>query len=118
LVDNAIKFSERGGRVRFRTRSRDGALDFYVQDSGLGIPTEAMSRLGRPFEQISAPLANGMKGFGLGLSIARSLVELHGGSLKIRSAVGKGTVVRMRLPLVAASRPTTTAGFVEQRAAS
>ena len=118
LVDNAIKFSERGGRVRFRTRSHAGAMDFYIQDSGVGIPAEAMSRLGRPFEQISAPLANGMKGSGLGLSIARSLVELHGGSLKIRSAVGKGTVVRMRLPLVAASRLTTTAGIVEQRAAS
>jgi two-component system cell cycle sensor histidine kinase PleC len=115
LVDNAIKFSERGGQVRFRSRALPGFVDFYVQDNGVGIPAEAMSRLGRPFEQISAPLANGMKGSGLGLSIARTLVELHGGSLKIRSAVGKGTVVRMRLPLLSTvaseGRPTEQRAF-------
>ena len=114
LVDNAIKFSARGGRVRFRTRNTAGAMEFYVQDNGVGIPADAMSRLGRPFEQISAPLANGMKGSGLGLSIARSLVELHGGSLKIRSVVGKGTVVRMRLPLAAKANPVSRAVFPEQ----
>ena len=98
LVDNAIKFSERGGRVRFRTRSHAGAMDFYIQDSGVGIPAEAMSRLGRPFEQISAPLANGMKGSGLGLAIARSLAELHGGSLTIHSNLRHGTKIDVRIP--------------------
>ena len=62
---------------------------------------EALKRLGRPFEQIDTPLANGMKGSGLGLAIARSIVELHGGSLAIRSALGVGTVVRVRLPISA-----------------
>ncbi len=99
LVQNAVKFSPVGAVVRVRTRKRGSSIDICVQDGGVGIPREALTRIGRPFEQIGAPLANGMKGSGLGLAIARSLVELHGGSLKIRSTVGVGTIVRMRLPI-------------------
>lgn len=103
LLRNAVKFSPDGSHVRVRARKLDGVIDLYVQDHGAGIPRDALARVGRPFEQIETSLANGMKGSGLGLAIARSLVELHGGSLKIRSSVGLGTVVRMRLPVSAPS---------------
>ena len=101
LVRNAIKFTPQGGRVGVRCRLVDGAINIFVEDSGVGIPRDALDRICRPFEQINSPLQNGMKGSGLGLAIARSLAELHGGSLRIRSAVGRGTVVRVRLPIAA-----------------
>jgi two-component system, cell cycle sensor histidine kinase PleC len=99
LVRNAIKFTPHGGRVGVRCRLIDGAMNIFVEDTGVGIPREAIDHICRPFEQINSPLQNGMKGSGLGLAIARSLAELHGGSLRIRSAVGCGTVVRVRLPI-------------------
>jgi two-component system cell cycle sensor histidine kinase PleC len=98
LLGNAMKFTPEGGHINLRTRFVQGAVNIYVEDDGVGIAPAALVRLGRPFEQLNAPLANGMKGSGLGLAIARSLVELHGGSLRIRSAVGRGTVVLVHLP--------------------
>jgi two-component system cell cycle sensor histidine kinase PleC len=98
LVHNAVKFTPEGGRVAVRCRLVDGAMNIFVEDTGAGISPEALARIGRPFEQLNAPLQNGLKGSGLGLAIARSLVELHGGSLRIRSTVGEGTIVRVRLP--------------------
>ncbi len=101
IIRNAIQFSHSGSRVRIRSRRISGFIEVYVQDFGVGIPTETISRLARPFEQSGARLANGMKGSGLGLAIARAFIELHQGSLKIRSKEGRGTVVRVRLPVTA-----------------
>jgi two-component system cell cycle sensor histidine kinase PleC len=70
----------------------------YVADTGRGIDPQALSRLGRPFEQNAAVLENGMKGSGLGLAIARALIDLHGGALRIRSQQGVGTIAMIRLP--------------------
>ncbi|OJY05326.1 MAG: PAS domain-containing sensor histidine kinase [Rhizobiales bacterium 62-17] len=99
LLRNAIRFTPSGGRVGVRCRMIDGAINIYVEDTGCGISTEALVRIGRPFEQINAPLENGSKGSGLGLAIARSLAELHGGSMRLRSTENVGTIVRIRLPL-------------------
>ncbi len=74
------------------------ALNIYVEDTGTGIPAEPLSRIGRPFEQLGKTYENGMKGSGLGLAIARSLVDLHGGSMRVRSSVGAGTIVMIHLP--------------------
>ncbi|MGH6935535.1 MAG: ATP-binding protein, partial [Methylocella sp.] len=73
-------------------------LNIYVEDTGIGIPPAPLAKLGRPFEQLDGTLDNGMKGSGLGLAIARSLVDLHGGSIRIRSSVGNGTIVLVHLP--------------------
>ena len=108
LLRNAIQFSPEGGRVRMRTRRRAHCVEIYVGDHGPGIPAVDLPRLGRPFEQAGARMANGMKGAGLGLAIARANIELHGGSLNIRSTVGRGTIVRVRLPaapMAAAKEP-------------
>ena len=77
---------------------------FFVEDDGPGIARKDLARLGRPFEQADTTMANGMKGSGLGLAIANSLVELHGGSLRINSRVGEGTGVLVALPKIAPSR--------------
>jgi two-component system cell cycle sensor histidine kinase PleC len=99
LLSNSIKFTQSGGRVRLRARKILGAVDIFVEDSGCGIAKHAIDTLGRPFEQTSTVMENGMKGSGLGLAIARALLDLHSGGLRIRSAVGVGTVVMVRLPV-------------------
>lgn len=99
ILENAVKFSPEGGRVDVLAQVEGESVLLAVQDNGPGIPVEVQSRIGRPFEQIAAPLEDGCKGSGLGLAIARSLVELHGGRLSIASREGEGTRVEMRLPL-------------------
>jgi two-component system, cell cycle sensor histidine kinase PleC len=98
LLDNAVKFTPEGGRVAIRARSAGGAINIYVEDAGIGIPKEALGKLGRPFEQVETEFSKSHKGSGLGLAIARSLSELHGGGLRIRSQPGYGTVVMVHLP--------------------
>lgn len=98
VLNNAVKFTPADGRIVVRTRAVTGALNIYVEDTGVGIAPEAIARLGRPFEQSDKTLKNGMRGSGLGLAIARSLVDLHGGKLTIRSQQGVGTVVHVHLP--------------------
>jgi len=73
--------------------------------------------VGRPFEQIDTPLEDGMRGSGLGLAIARSLVELHGGSLRIRSVMGAGTSVRIELPIKATMMGVVYPDAIGHRAA-
>ncbi|WP_353182686.1 PAS domain-containing sensor histidine kinase [Bosea sp. (in: a-proteobacteria)] len=99
LLDNAVKFTPEGGRIAVRTRHVPGAINIFIEDTGIGIPKEKIERVGRPFEQVEGDLVRSYKGSGLGLAIARSLTELHGGSLRLRSAMGAGTVVMVHLPL-------------------
>jgi two-component system cell cycle sensor histidine kinase PleC len=103
LLRNAVKFSPEGGAVTIGAQAFTDQIYFYVEDGGPGIAAEDISRLGRPFEQAETTMANGMKGSGLGLAIANSLVELHGGALRITSTQGEGTVVLVSLPKSARS---------------
>ena len=99
ILDNAAKFTPDGGRIAVRTRLVPGAINIFVEDTGIGIPKDKLERVGRPFEQVEGDLVRSYKGSGLGLAIARSLTELHGGSLRLRSAIGAGTIVMIHLPL-------------------
>jgi len=98
LLRNAVKFTPDGGAISVGAQAFNEQVYIYVEDSGPGIASADLSRLGRPFEQAETMLANGMKGSGLGLAIANSLIELHGGSLRINSTLGEGTVVLLALP--------------------
>jgi two-component system cell cycle sensor histidine kinase PleC len=102
LLRNAVKFTPAKGGINVRLRRLNGAMNIYVEDTGIGIAPEALARLGRPFEQRNGMLDNGMKGSGLGLAIARSLVDLHGGTMRIRSRLGGGTIVLVHLPVMEA----------------
>jgi two-component system cell cycle sensor histidine kinase PleC len=99
LLQNATKFTSEGGCITVRTRSAGKAVNIYVEDNGIGIPAHALQKLGRPFEQVETEFSKSYKGSGLGLAIARSLTELHGGSLRIKSQEGVGTIVLVHLPL-------------------
>jgi len=99
LLSNAVKFTPEGGRVTIRARAAGGCVAIAIADTGIGIPKPALARLGRPFEQVESQLTKSHQGSGLGLAIARSLTELHGGTMRIRSTQGKGTIVLLRLPI-------------------
>jgi PAS domain S-box-containing protein len=99
LIDNAIKFTPAEGRIGVRAYPRpDGGMSFEVADTGIGMEEETIAAALEPFRQLDGSLARKFEGAGLGLSIARSLCELHGGTLAITSAAGVGTTVTVRLP--------------------
>ncbi len=98
LLSNAVKFTPDGGQVSVTVKPLRGSINIVIEDTGIGISKEAIKRLGQPFEQVQDQFTKDHKGSGLGLAIARSLAQLHGGVLKIRSVVGKGTMIAVRLP--------------------
>lgn len=100
LVENAIKFTPAGGSVSVTASLRaPGQVEVIVADTGEGIPPEAIARLFEPFYQAGRRPAN--QGLGLGLSIVRTLVDLHGGTITVRSELGKGSEFRVTLPALA-----------------
>ncbi len=99
LLSNAIKFSREGGIVQTRAfQNRAGEIKIEVEDSGIGIAPEDIERILIPFEQAASSMTRMHEGSGLGLPLARSLVESHGGTLTISSEPGKGTVANISFP--------------------
>src|SRR5262249_15430803 len=90
---HAGKFTPAGGRATIRSRATSGWVSVSIADTGIGIPEDALARLGRPFEQVESQLTKSHQGSGLGLAIAKSLTELHHGAMRIRSTPGIGTMV-------------------------
>ena len=97
LVQNALKYSEAGSQVRVRLALMPGEVELSVRDSGRGFSTEQMKRIGA-YVQFERKMQD-VEGIGLGLTIARKLVELHGGALAIESGQGDGSTVTVKLPL-------------------
>ena len=98
LVNNAIKFTERG-EVNIECQIRDGWLETCVQDTGIGIKSEELHRLFKPFQQIDTGLARGHEGTGLGLSICQRLVIATGGEITVESQWGVGSTFKFTLPI-------------------
>ena len=98
LLSNAVKFTPDGGKVVVRSRVLSDSIMLMIADTGIGIAPHSLARLGRPFEQVESQLTKTYHGSGLGLAIARSLTNLHGGSMRLRSKLGTGTVVCVSLP--------------------
>jgi signal transduction histidine kinase len=112
LMRNAVKFAPEGGEVSIGAALGAELIHFTVEDNGPGIAAENLVRLGRPFEQSGAVMINGMKGSGLGLAIANSLVELHGGTLRLQSRPGQGAAALVSLPRVQRGSPAIPLGRV------
>lgn len=100
LLSNAIKFTHAGGNVWLETEvlPNEGAALIRVRDDGIGIASEDMKHLFEPFMQVDSRLSRAHTGTGLGLSLVHRLVKLHGGSVLVDSAVGRGSIFTVRLP--------------------
>jgi two-component system, cell cycle sensor histidine kinase DivJ len=99
LLSNAVRFSDCGGRVVIGARADAGAITFTVEDNGIGMSEEDLARVGEPYFQAQSSYERRHAGTGLGLSIVKGLVQLQGGEVSMRSRVGEGTRVTVRLPL-------------------
>jgi cell cycle sensor histidine kinase DivJ len=98
LISNAIKFTDRGGSIEVLAHTEGGEFLLIVSDNGIGIAENDLSQLGDPFFQACSSYDRPYEGTGLGLSVVKGLVELHGGQLEIKSRLGEGTRVVARLP--------------------
>jgi len=98
LLSNAVKFTPRGGQIRVSADKSDSGLAIAVSDTGIGIAPENIPRAMAPFGQVDSALTRKHEGTGLGLPLAKQLIELHGGSFALESAVGIGTTVTLTLP--------------------
>jgi signal transduction histidine kinase len=98
LLSNAVKFTPEGGKVSVSSVAKNGGLAISVSDTGLGIAPEDIPNAMTPFGQIDSKVRRKLEGTGLGLPLAKQLVELHGGTFSIESKVGVGTTVTFVLP--------------------
>ncbi|MGB6731562.1 MAG: PAS domain-containing sensor histidine kinase [Xanthobacteraceae bacterium] len=99
LLSNAIRFTDRGGTVTISVRAEAAHMTFAIEDNGVGISEADLPRIGEPYFQAGSAYDRRYGGTGLGLSIVKGLVQLHGGEIAIRSRIGEGTRVTVRLPL-------------------
>lgn len=102
LLTNALKFT-RNGTVCFRVSHKDGVMTMEVEDSGIGMDTETVERIFRPFERAAPDISP--EGFGLGLPITKGLLNLLGGSISVSSHVGKGSLFHTEIPLAISTEP-------------
>ena len=98
LLSNAVKFTPEGGRIGINARQADGSVEISVSDTGIGIAPEDQARIFEEFRQVGSDYAHKVEGTGLGLTLAKKFVELHGGKIWVESEVGKGSTFRFTLP--------------------
>jgi two-component system CheB/CheR fusion protein len=101
LLSNAVKFTPEGGKIGMRAKKVDPEIEVVVWDTGVGIAPENMEKIFEGFFRVYTPYSQVTEGTGLGLSLSKKLVELHGGKLSVESeGLNKGTSVRFTLPII------------------
>src|SRR5215470_4549579 len=98
LLSNAVKFTPEGGRIGINARQADGSVEISVSDTGIGISLEDQAKIFEEFRQVGGDDAHKIEGTGLGLTLAKKFVELHGGKIWVESEVGKGSTFSFTLP--------------------
>jgi signal transduction histidine kinase len=99
LLSNAVKFTPEGGRIGINARQVDGSVEISVSDTGIGIAPEDEPKIFEEFRQVGSDYAHKVEGTGLGLTLAKKFVELHGGRIWVESEVGKGSTFTFMLPI-------------------
>jgi signal transduction histidine kinase len=99
LLDNAVKFSPAGGEINIRIQANDGAVRIEIGDPGIGFPMEQLEDVCRPFTRVEETGGHLFGGVGLGIPIAKQVVESHGGHIEIESEVNKGSTFTVVLPV-------------------
>jgi signal transduction histidine kinase len=99
LVSNAVKFTPEGGRVEVRAAPANGGVEFAVSDTGIGIAPEDQEAIFEEFRQVGTDYAKKREGTGLGLTLTKRIVELHGGRIWVKSQLGQGSTFAFMLPL-------------------
>jgi signal transduction histidine kinase len=99
LLSNAVKFTPEGGRVGLSATAAEGALTIAVTDTGVGIAPEDQAAIFEEFRQVGLDEARRQEGTGLGLTLAKKFVELHGGRIWVNSRVGQGSTFSFTLPV-------------------
>ncbi len=110
LVGNAVKFTDAGGAISLDASVRDGILKLCVSDTGIGIAADKLQLLGQPFVQIQDDYTRRFEGTGLGLSLVKGLVALHGGDFAIASTPGSGTIITISIAADGSGVPQAGAG--------
>lgn len=109
VIRNAINFTPEGGEIQLSTKRKKTGMEITITDNGIGIPKEDRSRIFAPFERAQASTGNESRlsrsGAGLGLSLVKNIIALHGGSVEIDSEANKGTTVKIFLPLTSEATP-------------
>jgi PAS domain S-box-containing protein len=101
LLSNAAKFTDKGGRIRLTVAHEDGQAVMRVEDNGIGIAAEHLERIFEMFAQLDTSLERSRDGLGIGLTLVKTLVEMHGGSIEVHSeGVGRGSRFVVRLPVM------------------
>jgi two-component system sensor histidine kinase BaeS len=113
LLDNALRYTPAGGTVTVRGSAAEGQARIEVQDSGAGIAPQDLPHIFERFYRGDASRTRATGNSGLGLAIARAIIEAHGGTIEVRSTPGSGTCFTLRLPLTAAPVPTAEPAPVE-----
>jgi signal transduction histidine kinase len=98
LLSNAVKFTPEGGRVEIRAQRLDGHVEVAVTDTGIGIAEEDLDAVFEEFRQVGTDYAKKHEGTGLGLTLSRKFVELHGGRIWVKSQLGQGSTFAFTLP--------------------
>ena len=98
LLSNAVKFTPEGGQISINARQLNGSVQISVSDTGIGISPEDQARIFEEFRQVGGDHAHKSEGTGLGLTLAKKFVELHGGTIWVESEVGKGSTFTFTLP--------------------
>src|SRR6185369_7854161 len=100
LLNNAAKYTENGGRIAFTATVEGGWIAVQVTDNGIGIAPETLPRIFEMFAQVDQSIERKQAGLGVGLTLARRLIELHEGTLEVSSpGLGKGSIFSVRLPV-------------------
>jgi signal transduction histidine kinase len=104
LLSNAVKFTPAGGRVRVAAQAVGSFTHVSVEDTGIGIAKQDQERIFEEFQQVDSSASREFQGTGLGLALSRRLIQLHGGTLMVRSEPGKGSVFTFLLPVADVER--------------